>query len=103
MKKRWFTGILAAIVMITVLPAGAAYMPDVTVPGDTDADGSIALSDVVRIQKYLHGAASLDSIQGTQNADMNEDGTLDVFDLALLKRKVRTFYFEAVPVPLGSE
>lgn len=88
MKKRWFTGILAAIVMITVLPAGAAYMPDVTVPGDTDADGSIALSDVVRIQKYLHGAASLDSIQGTQNADMNEDGTLNVFDLALMKKRL---------------
>ena len=75
--------------------------PGITIgSGDVNADRSIDSTDVKLLQGWLLGKPS-DCI--FWNADMNGDGVVDVFDLALLKRKVRAFYFEAVLVPLGSE
>ena len=53
------------------------------VKGDADADGKVAVMDAVMLQKWLLNAGSLTN---WKNADMNEDGVIDVFDLALLKR-----------------
>lgn len=53
--------------------------------GDVDADGTVAVVDVVALQRYLLMVGTLND---AAQADMNEDGVVDVFDLALLKRAV---------------
>lgn len=55
--------------------------------GDIYQDGSVNLTDIVLLQKYLLLCASLDREQ-MQAADMNDDGKVDVFDLGYLKRRI---------------
>ncbi|MCR5717646.1 MAG: family 43 glycosylhydrolase [Oscillospiraceae bacterium] len=74
----------------TETDASFVFEPVATLPepqkikGDVDANGQFELIDIVAMTKYLHGKGTLaDADMG----DMNEDGTLDVFDLALMKRQ----------------
>ncbi|MBR3630167.1 MAG: RICIN domain-containing protein [Oscillospiraceae bacterium] len=63
-------------------PLPAETVP-VRIKGDVDANGTVNVSDIVMMQKYLLGIGTLnDYAQG----DMNEDDVLDIFDLALMKR-----------------
>ncbi len=55
--------------------------------GDVNNDKLISLLDVITLQKYLLTVLDLNETQ-YQNADMNADGAVNVFDLALLKREV---------------
>ncbi|MBQ9695863.1 MAG: lysophospholipase [Oscillospiraceae bacterium] len=50
--------------------------------GDTDGNGRITLNDLVMLQKYLVKAGTLTA---PQNADLDRNGTIDIFDLAKLK------------------
>ena len=53
--------------------------------GDINADNEITVADVVLLQKWL--LAVPDTFLLNRNAaDLNEDGILDVYDLALIKR-----------------
>ncbi|MBR7039795.1 MAG: carbohydrate-binding protein [Oscillospiraceae bacterium] len=54
--------------------------------GDVDLNGTVSVSDVVMLQKWLLGAA--DEVTCWRHGDLCHDRTLDVFDLALLKRMV---------------
>ena len=61
---------------------------DIDVPepyglGDADGDGDLTVLDVVMLQKYILGTGTLTA---PEYADLNGDGTVDVFDLALAKR-----------------
>ena len=51
--------------------------------GDVDADGTIAVSDVILMQRYLLGSAELND---PAQADVCDDGVIDIFDLSMLKR-----------------
>ena len=51
--------------------------------GDVNASGELELTDLVAFTKYLHGKGTL---AAPEAGDMDQDGTLDVFDLGLLKR-----------------
>ena len=51
---------------------------------DVNSDGTFNVMDVISLQKWLHCDASV-TIDNAA-ADLNQDDTLDVFDLALLKR-----------------
>jgi hypothetical protein len=53
--------------------------------GDVNMDGSVTLTDVMLLQKYLLSAASLTPEQA-QRANLVEDDCLDGFDLAVLKQ-----------------
>lgn len=53
--------------------------------GDANADGDFTVADVVMLQKWLLGAGNLTN---WQNADLYEDGIIDVFDLVMMKRKL---------------
>ncbi|MBR3630320.1 MAG: dockerin type I repeat-containing protein [Oscillospiraceae bacterium] len=53
------------------------------IAGDVDTNGKCDVLDIVMLQKWLHCAGTLTSAEA---ADMNADGCVDVFDLALLKR-----------------
>lgn len=55
--------------------------------GDVNQDGSTSMADIILLQKYLLGLEPLTESQFSQ-ADLNENGTVDAFDLALLKRDV---------------
>ena len=54
--------------------------------GDVDANREISVSDVVLFQKYLLGEVK--ELPCWQAADLYKDDTLDVFDLAMMKRKL---------------
>lgn len=56
-----------------------------TLVGDADSNGSVELLDLVKLQRYLLIEDSMTE-QQFANADINADGMVDVFDLALLKR-----------------
>lgn len=53
--------------------------------GDVDGSGELNVVDLVALQRYL--LADKVAIDHT-SSDMNEDGEVDVFDLALLKRVI---------------
>jgi len=55
--------------------------------GDVDLTGDISVSDIVALQRYLLATLPLNASQ-LSIADMNSDDSIDVFDLALLKRRV---------------
>ena len=52
------------------------------VEGDADSDGECTILDVIRLQRWLIGKSRSINMQA---ADLNHDGDVDVFDLALLK------------------
>ena len=53
------------------------------VTGDVNGDGSVAVADLVMLQKYIIGAGKLTA---PDNADVNGDGAVDVFDLVALRK-----------------
>ena len=58
---------------------------DITLKGDVNLDGKLTADDVALLQGYLLGAEVLTAEQAKQ-ADVFEDGTLNIFDLKELKR-----------------
>jgi arabinogalactan endo-1,4-beta-galactosidase len=63
-----------------------------TITGDINLDGNFSVSDVVMLRCYLLSSYSLTEEQ-YEIADIIEDGTIDVFDMAALKKMlVKSFY-----------
>ena len=78
-----------------------AYFDDDTKPGDTEPSEPIEttepinddmhdyyLSLATQLQNYLHGKPNYNAI-AINDLDMNLDGVIDIFDLALLKRMIK--------------
>ncbi|MCR5718841.1 MAG: carbohydrate-binding domain-containing protein [Oscillospiraceae bacterium] len=90
MKKSNFTKKIvtaaAAAVMCAAIPAITISAAQ-TLAGDVNLDGTVSVSDLVAFTKYLHGKAPLEQ-QALENADMDQDGSNDVFDLGLMKKTV---------------
>ena len=59
----------------------------VSTPGwyDVNGDGSVSISDAVRLQQYLIRRSALTADQAVR-ADLNGDGAVNAFDLVLLRR-----------------
>ncbi len=55
--------------------------------GDLNADNKLSVSDVVLMQKYLVKKTRLSSVLRNL-ADLNNDGTVNVFDCIILKRRI---------------
>ena len=90
MKKNRFSsaiaGVAAAAVMCAALPTltiGAAQ----TLVGDVDKNGTVGVTDLVLLTKYIHGSTSLDQ-DAYDNANVIGDESVDVFDLTCLKNIV---------------
>lgn len=96
--KYGLTGLFtAAILMTGTITASAAesiYL------GDVQTDDSVDVADVIKLQRYLLGTMPLQSVEIIA-ADMNQDQTIDIYDLALLKRAVLSGNWERIP--LGEE
>lgn len=56
-------------------------------PGDLNSDNTLTTADAVLLQRYLLGEDTLTQTQW-QTADLNADGTVNGFDLALLRQKL---------------
>lgn len=73
---------------VVMLPNGAldvTYKLKKYILGDVNDDGSFGVSDVVTFQKWLIGSADID-MANWKAADFNSDGSVDVFDLCLMKK-----------------
>ncbi len=90
-KKRLWAALTAGTLLWTSLPVLAAdevRMSGITCLGDADANGSVSVTDVVKLTKFLQSKEKKVSI----NADLSASGTIDAFDLALLKKMVTGKY-----------
>ena len=76
--------VTAAALFINTFPANAETALSATVSGDLDLNSKITISDLLTMQNYLHGKSPL-SEQAFLNADINGDGSADVFDMCLLR------------------
>ena len=65
----------------------APIVPEV-VPGDVNLDNTVNLQDIVLLQKYLLGKASLTSTAFYHQADLNQDEKVNIYDLILLKKQL---------------
>ena len=63
------------------------FTSQIRVLGDISQDGVISVEDVIVMQKYLHAKQKITKAQ-FEVADVNSDGKVNVYDLALLKRKL---------------
>ncbi len=57
--------------------------PDIE-PGDVDGDGLVTMADVTLLSMYLNGEDPQITEPGMANADANEDGTVDIRDIAAI-------------------
>ncbi len=53
--------------------------------GDVNGDDAVTIVDVIALQRYLLDGSDLTE-QSAQNADLTQDGRINAFDLAMLKR-----------------
>ena len=70
---------------VTETPTEPAVVSGLT--GDVNQNGVLDVADVVALQQWLLGYGSRDGI-AINLADMQNDGVIDIYDLALLKRQV---------------
>ncbi len=82
-KKLLAAAAAGLLLLHGAMPVAAdVRMCEVTMPGDADRSESVSITDLVKLTKYLLSMDKDISI----NADLSEDGALDAFDLALLKK-----------------
>lgn len=62
------------------------YARIVTMFGDVNFDKLIGVSDAVQLQRYLLGEA--DELGNWFNADLNQDGVINVLDFTILKQQI---------------
>lgn len=64
---------------------------DVTLPGDIDGDGQLALTDYAFIKTLAIGAYETDDPYILAAADINGDGAVDMFDAMILNQKLNGY------------
>lgn len=84
--KQVLAGILSVMLTASgmVLPASAQTEPEYY--GDVTGDKTLSVEDVVLMQKYLLGLGTVSAAY----ADMDRDGAVNAYDLAILKRCLLT-------------
>lgn len=85
--SRGLAGLIAAGTMCASLPSVTFAAQSLT--GDVNLDSKVSTADVVALQQYLLNRLKLNA-DVLKNADMNADGAVNVFDLALLKKHLIT-------------
>lgn len=68
-------------------PSLAEIPTDTFLLGDVDLSGGITVADAVLLHRWLIGTAELSAQQG-KRADLDSNGTVDVFDAGELKRRL---------------
>lgn len=93
--RKLISAVMAACIAIPSGIAGTVSALEEPVKGDVNGDTSFNLADVVMYQRWLKGSGELKNIS---NADVNEDGELDIFDLSAM-RKMLIECIGSVPTP----
>ena len=79
MRRLW------ASTMYERVYASKETAPENVLRGDVDGNGVFELTDLITLQKHILGQAALNA---PDNADLNGDSIVDVFDLAIMKRDI---------------
>lgn len=96
MKCKAIAAVMALSVMAQQILPGASFAltdalsakaAEEIVIGDVNADGEVASDDLVQLRDYMMTGMGIAS-EAWQNSDMNSDGVLDVFDIAILRKKL---------------
>ena len=89
MKMKGFAAICAAVLTVSALPELEFLENSIaaadTKAGDINQDGYVDTADIILVQNYISGKSKLIAAR-KQKADMDGNGSVNVFDLALLKR-----------------
>ena len=85
--KAGMISILAVAAMCAVIPAAQYPVFAASQIGDVDLDGSVGVTDIVLLQKYLHGMETI-SKEAYQNADVTADQIVNIYDFVALKKKI---------------
>ncbi len=90
MKMKGLAAICAAVLTVSALPEldllkNSTADAD-TKTGDINQDGYVDTSDITLLQNYISGKSKLITSR-KQKADIDGNGTVNVFDLALLKKE----------------
>lgn len=88
MKKHLFALALGITTALSALPVMPVQALDPPMPGDVNHDWIVNVSDLVCLQRYLLGAGELDWVYGTYSADVNNDGSIDIFDYIEIRKMV---------------
>ena len=67
------------------IPANKKNITPEKVKGDVNKDGEFGISDVVLVQQWMISVPGT-NISDWKAADLTDDGTLDVFDLCLMRK-----------------
>ncbi len=90
-KKKLAVVLSAATVLMSAIPvlgaSGAAIINGGFTKGDLNGDKKVTIADVVILSQYLTKKATLTADQYVI-ADMNDDNTVNIFDMNLVKRTV---------------
>ena len=88
MKKSYARKAAAGIMSLALLGSMVSVpTASAALAGDTNNDGTVGIADIVSLQKHLLKVNTL-SGTGKTNADVNSDGRINVFDMAILKGMV---------------
>ncbi|MBQ8296553.1 MAG: dockerin type I repeat-containing protein [Ruminococcus sp.] len=91
MKKKHFAAIAAAITLAVTSSAtlySVSAAEQAKISGDINTDGGFSIADIAMAQKYLLRGAEIKEA-GFRNADMNSDGSVDVFDMCLMRSQIQ--------------
>lgn len=104
-KNHWkagVKGILAAAAMCAALPVmQCPVLAAEELTGDVTLDGAVGVTDIILMQKYLHGIETI-SEQAYKNADVTADQVVNIYDFVALKRKVLDGQGSAPDTPSGT-
>ncbi|MBQ8687116.1 MAG: carbohydrate-binding domain-containing protein [Ruminococcus sp.] len=101
MKKSYARKTAAGIMSLALL-SSMITMPTASaaLAGDTNNDGAVGVADIVSLQKHLLKVNNL-SGAGRTNADLNSDGRINVFDIAILKGMVSNPVTDIIKIHLS--
>ena len=77
--KKYIT--MIGLIMLVCLLTLAHYSRS----GDVNCNGKVTTTDLVILSRYL---AEMDELPCPRNADMNQDGLIDILDLVQLRMKL---------------
>ncbi len=89
MKKKLLALTLGITTAISAMPIMTSQALDPPIPGDVNLDWTINIADLVCMQNYLLGKGTVNTSQfGLTTVDINNDGSVDVFDYIELRKLV---------------
>lgn len=70
--------------------------------GDANGDGDLGIADLVTLQKWLHGSSDT-KLADVNAVDLCKDGTIDIFDLVAMRKKIIKIHDLDAPVKYAIE